>query len=111
MQVEVYYSDKYKPLDHKPEDDIEPVIEELIAMGVLREDDDIVFSEARLIRYANVIFDLDSGPSAAKVQDYLTSLDITYCGRYGDWAYIWTDQSYLSGQRAAQRTLDARTSS
>jgi protoporphyrinogen oxidase len=110
VQVEVYYSDKYKPLDHKPEDDIKPVIAELTTMGVLREDDDIVFSEARFIEYANVIFDLDSGPSAAKVQDYLNSLDITYCGRYGDWAYIWTDQSYLSGQRAAQRTLDARTS-
>ncbi len=61
--------------------------------------------------YANVIFDLDSGPAAAKVQDYLKSLDITYCGRYGDWAYIWTDQSYLSGQRAAQRILDSKTSS
>ncbi len=111
VQVEVYYSDKYKPLDHKPEDDIEPVVSELKLMGVLREDENIVFSEARLIEYANVIFDLDSTPSATRVQDYLRSLDIQYCGRYGDWAYIWTDQSFLSGQRAAQRVLDRHTSS
>ncbi len=110
VQVEVYYSDKYKPLDHKPEDDIKPVIEELTTMGVLREDDDIVFSEARFIEYANVIFDLDSAPAAKTVQDYMASIDITPCGRYGDWAYIWTDESYLSGRTAAQRVLDAHTS-
>ena len=111
VQVEVYYSDKYKPLDHAPEEDIAPMKAELVKMGVLPEDDEILVEEARFIKYANVIFDLDSGPAAAKVQDYLKSLDITYCGRYGDWAYIWTDQSYLSGQRAAQRILDSKTSS
>lgn len=111
VQVEVYYSEKYKPLDHKPEDDIQPVIDELKIMGVLRENENIVFSEARFVEYANVIFDLDSGPSARTVQDYLSSIGITYCGRYGDWAYIWTDQSYLSGERAAQRLLDQISSS
>ncbi len=110
VQVEVYYSDKYKPLNHKPEDDIQPVIDELTVMGVLKENEEIVFSEARFVEYANVIFDLDSGPCAAKVQDYLTSIGISYCGRYGDWAYIWTDQSYLSGERAAQKLLDGITS-
>lgn len=74
VQVEVYYSDKYKPLDHKPEDDIQPVINELTTMGIFGENENIVFSEARFIPYANVIFDLDSGPCAKTVQDYLRVL-------------------------------------
>lgn len=107
VQVEVYYSEKYKPLDHKPEDDIQPVIDELTTMGVIRETDNVVFQEARFVPYANVIFDLDSGPATKIVHDYLDSIDIAYCGRYGDWAYIWTDQSYLSGEKAAQKLLDS----
>jgi hypothetical protein len=30
---------------------------------------------------------------------------IEYCGRYGEWAYIWTDESFRSGERAADRAL------
>jgi protoporphyrinogen oxidase len=106
VQVEVYYSDKYKPLRHRPEDEIAPVIDELRLLGIIRAEDRVVFSEARQIDYANVIFDLDSGPSSRLVHEYLDDVGVGYCGRYGDWAYIWTDQSYLSGQRSAQRMLD-----
>ncbi|MGH1493696.1 MAG: protoporphyrinogen/coproporphyrinogen oxidase [Acidimicrobiales bacterium] len=106
VQVEVYYSDKYKPLDHKPEDEIEPVRQELIRMGILREDDTYLVEEARYIPYANVIFDLDSGPCTELVHSYLTDIGIDYCGRYGDWAYIWTDESYLSGELAVERMLE-----
>ena len=84
--------------------------DELKSMGVFRESDQIVCSKAKLVEYANVIFDLDSTPCAAMVKSYLDTIGIGYCGRYGDWAYIWTDQSYLSGQRAAQASLDSRTS-
>ena len=108
VQVEVYYSDKYKPLDHSPEDEIEPVRQELIQMGILREDDTYVVAEARYIPYANVIFDLDSGPCTETVQGYLNDIGIDYCGRYGDWAYIWTDESYLSGENAVERMLERR---
>ncbi len=106
VQVELYYSNKYKPLDHDPVDDIPVVIDDLKRMGVFKEDENIVFSEARFIEYANVIFDLDSGPCARIVQDHLDELGISYCGRYGDWAYIWTDESFISGERAAQRLMD-----
>jgi hypothetical protein len=30
---------------------------------------------------------------------------VSYCGRYGDWAYLWTDESFLSGERAAEKAL------
>ncbi len=108
VQVEVYYSDKYKPLDHRPEEEIEPVRRQLIAMGILREDDTYLVEEARYIPYANVIFDLDAGPCTEIVHGYLADIGIEYCGRYGDWAYIWTDESYMSGERAVERSLAGR---
>lgn len=108
VQVEVYYSDKYKPLDHDPNDDIETVKQELLHMGVLRESDNILVSEARFIKYANVIFDLDSVPATEVVHGYLEEIGIERCGRYGDWGYIWTDQAYLSGEAAAERMLERR---
>lgn len=109
LQVECYYSRKYRPLDRTPEECIEPVIRDLLRIGVLRESDRILFRHAMHIPYANVIFDLDSPAATETVHAYLDDLSIAYCGRYGDWAYIWTDQSFLSGEQAAQRLLDRHT--
>lgn len=105
LQAECYYSKKYRPLDRRPEDCIEPVIADLKRCGVLRETDRILFKHAMHIPYANVIFDLESTPSKLAVHGYLDDIGIGYCGRYGDWAYIWTDQSFVSGENALQKVL------
>ena len=106
IQAECYYSPKYRPLDRKTEDCIAPVIADLKKVGFLREDDKILFSDAKLVPYANVIFDLDRAASLKIVHGYLDEIGINYCGRYGEWAYIWTDESFISGEKAAQRVLD-----
>ena len=54
------------------------------------------------IRYANIIFDLDRASLLATVHGYLDDIGIAYCGRYGDWGYMWTDESFISGERAAE---------
>jgi protoporphyrinogen oxidase len=105
IQAEVYFSDKYKPLAGSPEDWIEPVIRDLRRCGLLREDDRVLCSQAMLLRYANVIFDLDRAAALATVHGYLDELGIAYCGRYGDWGYMWTDESFKSGEQAAERAL------
>lgn len=105
LQAECYYSRKYRPLDRRPEDCIEPVIADLKRTGVLRESDRILFRHAMHIPYANVIFDLESKPATEIVHAYLNDIGIDYCGRYGDWAYIWTDQSFVSGENALQKAL------
>ena len=69
--------------------------------------DKILFKHAMHIPYANVIFDLDCREALKTVHGWLDHLGIRYCGRYGDWAYIWTDESFISGENAAQRLLDA----
>jgi len=58
-----------------------------------------------VLPYANVIFDLERAASLALVHGYLDELGIGYCGRYGDWGYMWTDESFMSGERAAEATL------
>ena len=110
IQVEVYYSDKYKPRERGVEDHIPIVLDDLYRMGILKRGDSLKHTSAWLIPYANVIFDLDSEPATAIVHDYLSEVGILPCGRYGEWAYYWTDDSYLSGNRAAQRLLDTLAS-
>ena len=39
------------------------------------------------------------------VHGYLNDIGVHYCGRYGDWAYIWTDESFMSGEIAAEKAL------
>ena len=107
IQAEVYFSDKYKPFTGSAEDWIDPVIRDLRRCGLLREDDQILSRKAMLLRYANIIFDLDRKAALETVHGYLDDLGIAYCGRYGDWGYMWTDESFISGEKAAQKALDS----
>ena len=106
IQAEVYFSSKYKPLTGSPDSCIEPTIEGLRRCGVIRPDDKILFREAMLIPYANIIFDLDRTAAIAKVHGYLDDVGVAYCGRYGDWGYLWSDEAYVSGEKAAAKVLE-----
>ncbi len=106
VQAECYYSDKYRPLDRSPDECIQPVIDDLVRTGILDESDEVLFAEARPIKYANVIFDLERAAAIENVHGYLRDVDIAWCGRYGDWEYSWTDQAFVSGEEAAKRLLD-----
>jgi hypothetical protein len=59
-----------------------------------------------MLKYANIIFDLERTAALAVVHGYLDDLGIAYCGRYGDWGYLWTDEAFKSGERAAQKALE-----
>ena len=107
IQAEIYHSKKYRPLDRSPKEYIQPVISDLQLCGLLREDDEILFADAKIIPYANVIFDLDRAAALATVHGYLAEIDVLPCGRYGEWGYHWTDEAFLSGENAAQKVLDS----
>lgn len=111
IQAEVYFSAKYKPFTGHPDDWIEPVIRDLRKVGLLRDEDQILDKKAMLLKYANIIFDLERADALKTVHGYLDDIGIAYCGRYGDWGYMWTDESFISGERAAQRALSAVVSS
>jgi protoporphyrinogen oxidase len=103
IMAECYYSRKYRPLDRPAEACIEPVVADLRRTGILREDDRINFTHAMSLPYANVIFDLERKAAVETVHGYLDDIGLEVCGRYGLWAYIWTDQAFLSGEKAAER--------
>jgi protoporphyrinogen oxidase len=105
IQAEIYFSEKYRPFNGSPETWIEPVIKDLRRIGLLRENDRVLFRKAMTLRYANIIFDLDRAAALKIVHGYLDDLGIAYCGRYGDWGYMWTDESFKSGELAAERAL------
>jgi protoporphyrinogen oxidase len=106
IQAEIYFSKKYLPLKKQPDEFIQPVIDDLRRCGLIREGDKVLLRNAMLIPYANVIFDLDRAEALSAVHRYLDDIDIAYCGRYGEWDYLWTDQSFISGENAAQKVLD-----
>ncbi|MDJ0637209.1 MAG: FAD-dependent oxidoreductase [Paracoccaceae bacterium] len=106
IQAECYYSRKYHPLTVSADDLIEPVISDLKKIGLLRDDDEILHADARFIPYANVIFDLDREEVLPKVHTWLDAAGIFYAGRYGEWGYQWTDESFKSGERAARQILE-----
>jgi protoporphyrinogen oxidase len=106
IQVEVYYSQKYRPLDRDPEDCIEPVLADLRRCGLVREDDQILYTGAAVVPFANIIFDHERAPALEVVQGYLDEVGIHSCGRYGEWGYHWTDESFESGEGAGQKVID-----
>jgi len=105
IQAEVYFSKKYRPIDRTPQDCVEPVIRDLRRVGLIRETDRIVHQSVVFAEYANIIFDHDRPPALATVHAYLDTIGVSYCGRYGDWAYLWSDDSFKSGEGAAERAL------
>jgi protoporphyrinogen oxidase len=105
IQAEVYFSKKYKPFTGSPDDWIDPVIADLRRCGLLREDDQILSRKSMLLPNANIIFDTDRGAAVKTVHGYLDEIGIAYCGRYGDWGYLWTDESFKSGELAAEKAL------
>lgn len=105
IQAEVYHSHRYKPLTETPEQVVEHVVADLRRVGVLRDDDRILVSEARNIEYANVIWDHQRADAVATVHAWLDQVGVVWCGRYGDWDHSWTDESFLSGERAGARVV------
>jgi protoporphyrinogen oxidase len=105
IQVEVYHS-RYRPL---PCDDVlGRTMDDLVRNGLVEKGDDVRVAQAQHIAYANVLFDLERARSLAVVRAYLDEQGVICCGRYGEWAYLWTDDSIVSGWAAAERAAAAQ---
>jgi len=62
--------------------------------------EDILFIDHRRVDYGNVVFDVLMEKSRDIVRDHMSSKGIKLCGRFGEWDYFWTNQSFLSGYNA-----------
>ena len=106
LQAEVY-SSKFKPLKVSMEEVKEWTIRQLIEMHVF-EEEDIEVSDVRYEKYANIIFTHDIYNNRACVHDLLKEKQIYYAGRFGEWDYLWTDQSMISGKKVAMQIIEER---
>lgn len=110
IQAEVYYS-RHRALPCDASNLPERVISELCGVGVLRSPSEVLWARHRDVRYANVVFDLDRADAIRIVRPWVESQGITLAGRYGEWAYFWTDDAVRSGWAAAESIMSAAASS
>ncbi len=62
---------------------------------------DIEITDYREVKYANVVFDFERKKNVQIIHNYLDQIAIKYIGRFGEWDYLWSDQSLLSGKKIA----------
>ena len=103
LQFEYYYS-KYNPLVMNKDDLIEHTITSLVETGLATRND-ISVVDCRVLPYGNVVFSHGMVARRDEVRSYLASREIATIGRFGEWDYLWSDQSFLSGKRYASSLL------
>jgi len=121
IQVEVYFS-SYKPLNESVDDIAQKVCEELIEMGLIKDQRSILSYHTKWVQWANVIFDHKREQALDLIFDWLSQFGLerneqdlmpmtdwgTYknngkgtihlAGRFAEWKYYWTDDCILRGQ-------------
>ncbi len=99
LQFEIYNLSTKPRLDG--EELIANIREKLIEMNVCSSGD-ILFMNHKCLPYGNVVFDHGMESRRTIVLEYLLSNNISSCGRFGEWDYLWSDQSLLSGRRSIE---------
>jgi protoporphyrinogen oxidase len=102
VAAEVAYSD-WKPL--RRQSIVEEVIDGLRRVGVLRREDVILVRDTMEITDGYVIYDRFRRPAVHAIHTYLRQRGIYPCGRYGHWAYLWSDQAIHSGLKTARSLM------
>ena len=87
-----------------PEEILEKTIENLISMGIFKEED-LIVKDIRFEKYANVIFEKDIYKNRQIVLEYLRTKGIESIGRFGKWEYMWTHQAFEDGRSTADKVL------
>lgn len=107
LQAEIYFSD-YKSIESMVPNPqnlqhylMAHTVDKFVKMGIC-ERGDIICQDLRIMPYGNVIFTHHMEQHRDLVLDFLKQNQIISCGRFGEWDYLWSDQSFLSGKNAAE---------
>jgi protoporphyrinogen oxidase len=100
LQFEIYSSSR-NPQTHSVEELKTNTVEALKTMRLATEDD-ILFVHHLRLPYGNVVFDLGMEERREIVRSWLEQQGVHLAGRFGEWDYLWSNQSMLSGMRAAE---------
>lgn len=92
LQMEVYCREN----EFTEQELINGTVGKLIELTIIKEED-ILFTHIGFEKYANVIFTEPIYRARRIVRDWLNEQGIKTIGRFGEWDYLWSDQSLLSG--------------
>lgn len=92
LQMEVYCKEN----EYSERELIERTVGKIVEMGLIKKED-ILFTHVGFEKYANVIFTEPIYKARKIVREWLSEQGIETIGRFGEWDYLWSDQSLLSG--------------
>lgn len=79
-------------------------VEALAELGFVGGPGDVLFTEARTIPHAYVIYDDRYGSAKRVIVDWLAEREILVAGRYGRWEYSSMEDALLTGRECARKT-------
>jgi len=102
LQFEIYSSSRKQQM-HTPEEMKANTKMALKRMGIVKNENEIMFMHHKHLPWGNVVFDLGMEERRNLVRDWLESVDIICAGRFGEWDYLWSNQAFMSGMKAVQK--------
>ncbi len=104
MQFEIYHRNNTKIEKDKI---LNNVRESLLKMKICYETD-ILFMDYKYLPYSNPIFWLGMEKCRDNILKWIRENGIMSIGRFGMWDYLWCDQSYFTGKRAAEEIINRK---
>lgn len=101
LTCEITYS-PWKPLPLDGQALIDRCVRDCIAVGLLREDDQLLAANQVDMPCAYVVYDHARAANVALVKQWLAEQDIVLAGRYSEWEYYNSDHAFLAGKKAAE---------
>lgn len=100
LQFEIY-SSRNRPNFHSSEELKRNTISSIVRMGIASESE-ILFTHHSRTSFGNVVFDLGMEERRDAVLNWVRRQGINVAGRFGEWAYLWSNQSFMSGLSAGR---------
>ena len=102
LQAEIFFDNKKKIDSNLIKSIKKNTINQLINYKII-EKKNIEFVDVRFNKYANIIFDKNYDKTKKYIMSYYKKFNIDFIGRFGSWAYLWSDQCFLSGKATAKK--------
>ena len=100
-QFEIYYS-RELPLKFTDDELVAKTLDAMEKIGVATRSD-VAALDCRHVEFANVIFYDGMEENREIVRREVRRQEIVSCGRFGEWDYLWSDQSFMSGYNSLRR--------
>lgn len=98
IMVEISYGNN-NPLPEDTEEKlVKRAISDLMKAKIINQTDEVNLVNTIDIKLGYVIFDKNRKQSVDIIHNYLKSINIIPFGRYGMWAYLWSDEAIMSGK-------------